>query len=141
MMLACSLGCSTDDRTAVSPDVHGTYISEIQAPVDTIHFRSGSEVMIYDCEGVRVRGDCLLDEFHHVMGTVQPALVPGEELGSVGIGTMPSCFLLPYDGRDLSAQTCVERDSSGVCLGGRYFSFVRVDGALRLWEVGQWSHP
>lgn len=133
-------GCSSDDQQPTQPDPN-LMISDSYAPVDTLHCYHGPEVLIFEIDGVRIRGDFLLVEWQYILDTVQPSLLPEEQLVSVGINSIPRCFRLAYDGRDLSAQTCTVRDTAGLCLGGRYFSFDRVEVGLELHEIGEWSHP
>ena len=134
-------GCSPSKNTIVTPNPTDGRISDSYAPIDTVHCEFGREILRFRCEGVPVRGDFLLAELRHIVETVQTALVSGEELDLVTIGSIPRCIRLSYPGYDLSASTCTERDSTGACLGGRYFSFVRTEGALKLWEVGELSLP
>lgn len=133
-------GCSSDDEQVVQPDPT-LMISDSYAPVDTIHCIEGPGVLIFEFEEVRIRGDFLQIELQHILDTVQPSLLAEERLLSVGINSIPRCFRLVYDGRDLSAQTCTVQDTAGNCLGGRYFSFDRVAAGLELHEIGEWSHP
>lgn len=134
-------GCSPSKNTIVNPNPTDEKISGSYAPIDTLHCDFGREILLFRYEGIFVRGDFALAELHHIVDTVQTALVQGEELSIVTISSVPRCFRLFYPGYDLSASTCSERDSTGSCLGGRYFSFVRTEGELKLWEVGELSLP
>lgn len=133
----CLGGCSDDD-TPSSPD-DGELISQSYAPIDTLNCPYESELVIYDCDGVRVYGDMLRADFELVRTGVSDQLVEGEVIRTiVDFRLVPTgCIRTTHPVGDVSASTCDELQGSD-CLGGRYFNFEVVDGGLEQSLVGEW---
>lgn len=139
LLMTVVLGCSSNEDSPAQPPAEPELVSEVGTVVDTIQCL-GWEILAYELEDTRVVGDLRLAEFRQVTSVVRPELVGDERLLTVSARNI-GCVRTMFDSQDVYAQTLIEQDSTGTSERGRYFSFTRQGDGLKLWEVGEWSHP
>lgn len=141
IVLVVMSGCDDGRGDPTDPDNLDERLSDIGSPVDTLTCPLGRE-LIYSYRGVRVYDDMLVRELDALLDLVISNLLPSEEILFADIRYGASCRRLIYStDSEIIVQTCRQRDELDHCLGGRYFGFLRVEGAVHLLEIGEWAPP